>query len=49
MPIRIKQKIISDSTQKYILHSSVNPDAYFSEAQSNLADKLFVGKKYLLK
>ncbi len=43
------QAYLADSTQKYILHSSLNPDAYFSEAQSNLADKLFIGKKYLLK
>jgi hypothetical protein len=39
----------ADSTQKFILHSSMNPDAYFSESQSHLADRIFVGKKYFEK
>jgi hypothetical protein len=39
----------ADSTQKFILHSSLNPDAYFIESQSNLVSRLFVGKKSLIK
>jgi hypothetical protein len=39
----------ADSSQKFILHSSLNPDAYFSESQSHLVDRIFVGKKYFLK
>lgn len=40
---------VSDSVQKFILHSSLNPDAYLSEGQSHLLDKLFKGKKYFIK
>jgi len=38
----------ADSTQKFILHSSQNADAYFSEAQSNIAGRIFVGKGSLM-
>ena len=39
-----------DATQKYILHSSLNPEAYFSEAQSNLMSRIFAGKdKFTIK
>jgi hypothetical protein len=38
----------ADSTQKFIYHSSLNPDAYFSEAQSNLLSRLFVGRQHFL-
>lgn len=34
----------ADTIQKFILHSSLNPDAYFSEAESQLADRVFVSK-----
>lgn len=40
----IVQAYPADSVQKYILHSSLNPDAYFSEAKSNLMNRIFVGK-----
>ncbi|MEP7169562.1 MAG: DUF4340 domain-containing protein [Bacteroidota bacterium] len=43
------QAYAADSTQKLILHSSQNADAYFSEAQSNIAGRIFVGKGSLLK
>jgi hypothetical protein len=46
-PINV-QAFPADSTQKYILHSSQNPDAYFSEAQSNIVGRLFVGKQSFL-
>ena len=39
----------ADSVMKFVLHSSLNADAYFSEAQSNLTAKVFVGKQSLLK
>lgn len=39
----------ADSTQKFIYHSSLNPDAYFSEAQSNPLNRLFVGRQNFLK
>ncbi len=38
-----------DISQKYILHSSLNADAYFSEAQSRIAESLFVGRNKFLK
>lgn len=38
------QAYAADSTQKFILHSSQNADAYFSEAQSNIVNRVFVGK-----
>jgi hypothetical protein len=34
----------ADSTQKFILHSSLNPEAYFSEPESHLMEKVFAGK-----
>ena len=43
-PITV-QAFPADSAQKFILHSSLNPDAYFSEAQSNIASRLFTGRK----
>jgi uncharacterized protein DUF4340 len=43
------QAYAADSTQKFILHSSQNPDAYFSESQSNIAGRIFVGKGSLMK
>jgi hypothetical protein len=43
------QAYAADSTQKLILHSSQNADAYFSEAQSNIANRIFVGKGSLMK
>ena len=39
----------SDSIQKYILHSSLNSDAYFSEAKSNLVNRIFAGKQRFIK
>jgi hypothetical protein len=33
----------ADSATKFILHSSLNPDAYFSDAQPRMAEKIFVG------
>jgi len=39
----------ADSTQKYVLHSSINTDAYFSEAQSHLTERIFAGKEKFLK
>lgn len=36
----------ADSVDKYILHSSLNPGAYFSESKSHLAQQVFVGKGY---
>ena len=39
----------SDSIQKYILHSSLNADGYLSEGQSHLMERIFVGKRTLLK
>lgn len=36
----------TDTVQKLILHSSLNSDAYFSESQSHLADRLFVGRQH---
>ncbi len=39
----------SDSIQKFILHSNLNNDAYFSDGKSNLAHQVFVGKASLLK
>jgi hypothetical protein len=47
-PISV-QAYPADSTQKFILHSSQNADAYFSEAQSNIMGRLFVGKQSLMK
>jgi len=38
----------ADSVQKFILHSSQNPDAYFSNAQSHLAEKVFVSSRSFL-
>lgn len=32
-----------DSLQKFILHSTLNPDAWFSNAQSQVAEKVFTG------
>jgi hypothetical protein len=43
------QAYAADSTQKLILHSSQNADAYFNEAQSNIANRIFVGKGSLMK
>ena len=39
----------ADSVQKYILHSNLNPEVYFSEAQSRLTDRIFVGKQKFFK
>lgn len=39
----------SDSIQKLVLHSSINPDAYFSESQSRIAERIFKGKSYFLR
>ncbi len=39
---------LADSVQKYVLHSSLNADAYFSDAQTNLSQKIFVGKRTFL-
>ncbi|MBK5286261.1 MAG: DUF4340 domain-containing protein [Bacteroidia bacterium] len=47
-PITV-QAFPADSTQKFIYHSSLNPDVYFSESQSHFADQLFVGRKKFLK
>jgi hypothetical protein len=47
-PITV-QAYPADSTQKFIYHSSINPDAYFSESQSNFTDRLFVGIRKFLK
>ena len=33
----------ADSLQRFILHSSLNPDAFFSDGQSRLAERIFVG------
>ena len=44
----IVQAYPADSTKKFILHSSLNPEAYFSETESHLKDRLFIGKKSLL-
>lgn len=43
-PINV-QAYPADSTQKFILRSSQNPDAYFSEAQSSIVSRLFKGKQ----
>ena len=42
-PITV-QAYPADSTQKLIFHSSLNTDAYFSEGQSNVMSRLFVGR-----
>jgi hypothetical protein len=34
----------ADSIQKFILHSSQNPDAYFVESQSNFVSRIFVSR-----
>jgi hypothetical protein len=34
----------ADSVQKFILHSSLNPDAWFSESQSHVVDRVFVSR-----
>lgn len=47
-PISI-QAFPSDSTQKFIIHSSLNPDAWFSELKNPIADGIFVGKQHFLK
>lgn len=47
-PITVKA-FAADSTQRFILHSTLNPDAYFSEAQSNLVNRIFVGRESLMK
>lgn len=47
-PISV-QAYPADSTQKFILHSSQNADAYFSEAQSSLVSRLFVSRQSLMK
>ncbi len=39
-PITI-QAYAADSIQKFILHSSLNPDAYFSDGQSHIAERVF--------
>jgi hypothetical protein len=46
-PITV-QAYPADSTQKFIYHSSLNPDTYFSEAQSNIMSRLFVGREHFL-
>jgi Domain of unknown function (DUF4340) len=47
-PIKL-QAYSADSTRKYILHSSLNPDAYFSESESNLLHRVFAGKAKFFK
>lgn len=46
-PINV-QAYPADSAQKFILHSSQNPEAYFSEAQSSIVGRLFKGKQSFL-
>ena len=48
VPINI-QAYPSDSTYQFILHSSLNPDAYFSEAQSRLKERVFKGRGEFLR
>ena len=38
----------ADSVQKFILHSSQNNDVYFSEGQSHVSDRVFVGSGHFL-
>jgi hypothetical protein len=38
----------SDSIQKFVLHSSLNKDAWLSESESHLAARIFVGKNHFL-
>ncbi|MFI5218936.1 MAG: DUF4340 domain-containing protein [Bacteroidia bacterium] len=42
-PITIKA-FAADSTVRFAVHSSLNSDAYFNDAQSQLAEKTFVGQ-----
>jgi len=36
----------ADTVQKYILHSSLNPDAYFTDSPGSLAGRLFVSRNH---
>ena len=47
-PITV-QAFPADSTQKFIIHSSLNPDAWFSEAKNPIVDGIFVRKEHFLK
>ena len=47
-PITV-QAYPADSAQKYILNSSQNPDAYFSEAKSNLVGQVFKSRGEFVK
>ncbi|TAL62331.1 MAG: DUF4340 domain-containing protein [Bacteroidetes bacterium] len=39
---------LSDSIQRFILHSSNNPEAYFSAGNEKIDEKFFKGKNYFL-
>lgn len=43
------QAFPADSSQKFILHSNLNPDAWFSELKSPITDAIFVGKSHFMK
>jgi len=45
----ILQAFPADSTQKFILHSSLNPDGWFSEVKNPMMESIFVGKGKFLK
>ena len=38
----------SDSIQKFVLHSSLNKDAWLSESESHLAGRIFIGRSHLM-
>jgi hypothetical protein len=43
------QAFPADSVQKLVLHSSLNPDAWFSESKNPVAQSIFVGKQQFLR
>ncbi len=43
------QAFPADTTIQFVLHSSINPDSYFNDAKSKIAEKAFVSKSRFLK
>lgn len=46
-PLTIKA-FAADSVNQYIIHSSFNPNAYFSAAKGNLTDRIFKRRQFFL-
>ncbi len=49
VPVTVKAYLNSDTTDKYVLNSSLNPKAYFSGTSGNLFKTIFPDKKSVLK